>query len=142
MIFLMWKHWIYISFVWQFFLFLARYSDLINSNICITKTYWMKSNFPSKCVFMSDEEKKQTIARFMWKNCQILPHFSCITLNKDHNKFSNANRFRFHLFLNNIHSKSHLSATAAAEDRPPPEACMSWCLRRNWEVRNEIQGLK
>ena len=38
---------------------LARFSDLVNSNICIKKTYWTKSNFISKCDFKSDKDKKK-----------------------------------------------------------------------------------
>ena len=35
----------------------CKFSDLVNSNICITKIFWTKSNFFSKCDFMSDEDK-------------------------------------------------------------------------------------
>ena len=46
--------------------------------MCIEKVYWTKSNFPSKYDFKSDEDKKKTLARSLWRNCQILPHFACI----------------------------------------------------------------
>ena len=44
----MWKYWIYVSIIWLLSWFFARFSDLVNSNICITKIYWTKSNFLSK----------------------------------------------------------------------------------------------
>ena len=33
--------------------------------ICITKKYWTKSNFPSKCDFMFDEDENITLAGFL-----------------------------------------------------------------------------
>ena len=46
-----------------FFNLLARFSDLVNSNICITKIDWTKSNFPSKRDFKCDEKiKKHSLA--------------------------------------------------------------------------------
>ena len=44
---------------------LARFSDLINSNLCVTKIYWTKSSFPSKSDFKADEDKN--------KHLQTLP---------------------------------------------------------------------
>jgi len=38
---------------------LARFGDLVNSNICITKIYWTKCNFPSKANSKSNEDKNQ-----------------------------------------------------------------------------------
>ena len=35
---------------------LARFSDLGSSNICITKIYWTKSNFPANYDFKSEED--------------------------------------------------------------------------------------
>ena len=45
----------------SFFLLLARLSDLINSNIYISKIFWTKSKFPSKCDLKFDEDKKTII---------------------------------------------------------------------------------
>ena len=44
---------------WQFLELFGRFSDLVNSNICLTKIYWTKSNLPSKCDFKSDEDKNK-----------------------------------------------------------------------------------
>ena len=39
-----------------------RLSDLLNSNICVTKIYWTKFNFLWKCDFKSDKDKtKQSL---------------------------------------------------------------------------------
>ena len=51
------KHFMYVSLFWQFFLIIGKISDMVNSNICIAKICWTKSNFPSKFDFMSDEDK-------------------------------------------------------------------------------------
>ena len=53
------------------------FRDLINSNICITKIYLTKSNFPSKWNLKSDENKKQIFALFLRRKCQIPLHFNC-----------------------------------------------------------------
>ena len=64
--FLMWKDWIYVSIIQQFFSFLARFSDLVNWNICITKIYWTKSNFPSNAI-LCQMKKKTNIRSFLVK---------------------------------------------------------------------------
>ena len=38
---------------------LARFNDLVNLSIYITKMYRTKSNLPSKCDFKSDKDKKK-----------------------------------------------------------------------------------
>ena len=73
---LMRKHWIYVSIIWQFFLILARFGDLVNSNICITKIHWNEFNFLSKCDKIMFTNKH--FARSLWKYSHIPPHIPCI----------------------------------------------------------------
>ena len=45
-----------LAFLGSIFKLLVRFSDLVNSNICVTKMYWTKSNFLWKSYFKSDED--------------------------------------------------------------------------------------
>ena len=56
---LIWNHWIYVSILWQFFLLLVKFSDLVNLNIKIANIYWTKFNIPWKCDFKSDEDNNK-----------------------------------------------------------------------------------
>ena len=47
------------SFIWQFCYLFPRFSDLVNSNVCIKKIYLTKSNFYSKCDYKCDEDENK-----------------------------------------------------------------------------------